>query len=187
MVECQLPPTLCWDHPGFCPGEARLTSPHSGITPSSRLHRPQERKSHPQNRTSMAGSEAQREAVTCPWRQSSSEAKLAAPLVTDTFLCSTCILLTARGHAPRGQSRIFGPPSNGLSLISVPAHWLGSGDSDFLKTQLSTSRQPDWGNPLQVACPPLCLSAQPRKTLPCRDRGLSKNLPGPWLPLWGRG
>lgn len=58
MVESLLPPTLCWDHPGFCPREARVPAPHSGITPTSRLHRPQERMAHLQNRTSMAGGRA---------------------------------------------------------------------------------------------------------------------------------
>lgn len=111
MAESRLSPTLFWDHPGFRPREARVTSTHSGITPTSRLQRPQEKMPHLQNRTSTAGwvstddvSEAQREAVICPWSQSSSVAKLAAPPVTDTFLCSTCILLTARRQAPWGQS-----------------------------------------------------------------------------------
>lgn len=43
-----------------------------------------------------------REKVTCP-RSQSSVTKQAASLITDTFLCSTCILLTASGHAPQGQ------------------------------------------------------------------------------------
>lgn len=77
-----------------------------------------------------------------------------------------------------------------LSLITIikvlktylPARWLTSGDSDFLKTQLSTSREPVWGNPHFSACSSICLSAPGLRKTWLQNSCLPTSLPTTWLP-----
>lgn len=123
----QLPPTLLWAHPGFRSREAQLHFHSLWGRPHPQVPRAAGKDSHIykteipwQVWALWMAALRLREKVTCPRSQSSSVAKLAASLITDTFLYSTCILLTARGPAPRGRGLNFLSPLEPAGPYEAP-------------------------------------------------------------------
>lgn len=124
-----------------------------GSPPTPRLHGPQDRTVTPtqqklQDSTLQTTALRLTERLYLPQVSQFLIGKLATSLVTDTFLCSTCILLT-ENKLPRDRACAFCVPGTRLglrgalecllSLITIikvlktylPACWLTSGDSDF--------------------------------------------------------